>query len=200
MIPPEKKSPPERTSGYAPVAHWFPPPESHPPREKTVVVTHAGDGSGRLFITEQIGVIRTVASTGGATSVWLDMQSMVTNAGHRGLHSIAFHPDYASNGKFYVSFTNTETNPETSITEFTVSPNPLTDTPSLGSAREVLTIVQDGAANHGEQGANDDGRARRSLACVWQARPLAWSLRSESSQTRLQAGGRQPPNLLQGTD
>src|SRR5262245_9461460 len=69
-----------------------------------VFVTHAGDK--RLFIVELAGRIRIYdrnTSTLLATP-FLDIQSKVSTGGERGLFSVAFHPDYGSNGFFYVDY------------------------------------------------------------------------------------------------
>ena len=69
---------------------------------------HAGDGSNRLFVVEQAGVIRVFANNAATTSasVFLDITGPVNNAGNEeGLLGLAFHPDYESNGYFYVNYT-----------------------------------------------------------------------------------------------
>ncbi len=73
-----------------------------------VAVRHAGDGSNRLFIVQQGGSIRVAQldATGSATLLPADFLSLsVTGGGESGLLGLAFHPDYASNGYFYVAFT-----------------------------------------------------------------------------------------------
>lgn len=75
---------------------------------RPVVITNANDGSGRVFIVEQIGVIRifdanTQTLLAGA---YLDLSSIVDDSGdEQGLLGLAFHPDFASNRKFYVYYT-----------------------------------------------------------------------------------------------
>ena len=69
-------------------------------------VTHAGDGSGRLFITEQQGTVRVVTQDGLAPDAFLDITPQVGCCGEQGLLSIAFHPDFAMNGYFYTYFTD----------------------------------------------------------------------------------------------
>ncbi len=75
-----------------------------------VYVTHAGDG--RLFVVEQPGRIRIVQDTGAdweITHTFLDIRSRVGSAGdEQGLLGLAFHPDYATNGRFYVDYTNNQ--------------------------------------------------------------------------------------------
>jgi glucose/arabinose dehydrogenase len=69
-----------------------------------VLVTNAGDGSRRLFVVEQRGVIK-VWRSGHGLSIFLDMRSRVELSGEQGLLALAFHPDYEHNRKFYVLFT-----------------------------------------------------------------------------------------------
>ena len=70
-----------------------------------VAVRHAGDGSGRLFIVEQGGVIRTWDGTAMLPTPFLNITSAVLSGGERGLLGLAFHPDYGNNGFFYVNYT-----------------------------------------------------------------------------------------------
>ena len=75
---------------------------------KPVDIQHAGDGSGRLFIVEQAGVIRVIAgdSTTMSAPVFLDIRARVQSSGNeQGLLGLAFHPKYAENGYFYVNYT-----------------------------------------------------------------------------------------------
>lgn len=73
-----------------------------------VFLTHAGDGSGRLFIIDQIGLIRIVENGVLLPTPFLDIRPvMVTlNAGfdERGLLGLAFHPDYTNNGRFFIRY------------------------------------------------------------------------------------------------
>ncbi|HUP83930.1 MAG TPA: PQQ-dependent sugar dehydrogenase [Candidatus Limnocylindria bacterium] len=99
-----------------------------------VFVTHAGDS--RLFVVEQTGRIKIV---GGGT--FLDIHTMVkTSGGEQGLLGLAFHPNYASNGLFYVNYTR-KSDGDTVIAEFKRSTgNP--DVANVASKRVVLTINQ----------------------------------------------------------
>jgi glucose/arabinose dehydrogenase len=70
-----------------------------------ILLTHAGDGSRRLFIVEQRGVIK-ISKRGQVLPLpFLDLQSRVLSGGERGLLGLAFHPEHARNGKFYLFFT-----------------------------------------------------------------------------------------------
>lgn len=66
-----------------------------------VHLTHAGDGSGRIFIVEQTGTIKIL---GGGT--FLDISGIVKGEGEEGLLSVAFSPNFSSNQYFYVYFTD----------------------------------------------------------------------------------------------
>jgi glucose/arabinose dehydrogenase len=69
---------------------------------RPVLLSHAGDGSRRLFVVEQQGRIRIV---GGG--VFLDIASLVDSSGNeQGLLGLAFHPDFDSNGFFFVNYTH----------------------------------------------------------------------------------------------
>jgi glucose/arabinose dehydrogenase len=68
-------------------------------------VTHAGDGSGRLFVVEQAGTIRNVESGKTLPQPFLDIRDRVESGGEKGLLSIAFHPRFKENGFFYVDYT-----------------------------------------------------------------------------------------------
>ncbi len=70
-----------------------------------VAVRHAGDGRGRLFIVEQAGVIRIWDGNQMFPMPFLNITSIVESGGEQGLLGLAFHPNYASNGYFYVNYT-----------------------------------------------------------------------------------------------
>jgi glucose/arabinose dehydrogenase len=69
-----------------------------------VLVTHAGDGSGRLFVVEQQGSIYIVESATLSRTLFLDISSRVQSGGEQGLLGLAFAPDYATSGEFYVHY------------------------------------------------------------------------------------------------
>jgi glucose/arabinose dehydrogenase len=102
-----------------------------------VFVTHAGDGSGRLFIVEQGGRIKILQSGTVRSTPFLNLAAKISTGGERGLLGLAFHPSYAQNGKFYVDYTNTAG--DTVIAEYTVSANPNV---ANTTGRILLTIDQ----------------------------------------------------------
>ncbi len=67
---------------------------------KPVDIANAGDGSGRVFVVEQGGLVRIVAGGVPQSEPFLDL---TTTVGCAGLFSIAFSPSYAVNGEFYVA-------------------------------------------------------------------------------------------------
>ncbi len=69
-------------------------------------LTNAGDGSGRLFVVQQSGEIRIWDGAQVLVAPFLDVGSLVSGGGEQGLLGLAFHPDYATNGFFYVNYTN----------------------------------------------------------------------------------------------
>ncbi len=82
-------------------------------------IENAGDE--RLFITEQQGIIKVISGAGTVLSTpFLDIRSRVgDNANERGLLGLAFHPDYANNGYFFVNYTNNSG--DTRVSRFSVS-------------------------------------------------------------------------------
>lgn len=71
-----------------------------------VFVTHAGDGSGRLFIVERGGLIRVMVDGALLEDPFLDLRGVsFTDDDKQGLLGLAFHPDYAENGAFFVVYT-----------------------------------------------------------------------------------------------
>jgi glucose/arabinose dehydrogenase len=77
---------------------------SHP-----VALTNASDGTGRLFVVEQAGRVRIITKSGSLLSTpFLDIRGRVSCCGERGLLGLAFHPAYATNGRFYVAYTDAD--------------------------------------------------------------------------------------------
>ena len=66
-----------------------------------VFITHAGDGSGRVFVIERSGQIRIIKNGILQVTPFLNIQSIVkSTSGEQGLLALAFHPSYSVNGKF----------------------------------------------------------------------------------------------------
>jgi hypothetical protein len=103
-----------------------------------VDITHAGDD--RIFVVEQDGKIYILNQQGQRTSTpFLNIDPRVNSgASERGLLGLAFHPNYAQNGYFFVNYTNTAGS--TVISRFSVTSNP--DIADPNSEQILLTITQ----------------------------------------------------------
>jgi glucose/arabinose dehydrogenase len=70
-----------------------------------VGVTHAGDGSGRLFVVQRGGLVKIVQGT-SIKGTFLDVRDLVSNSGgERGLLGLAFHPDFETNRRLFIYYT-----------------------------------------------------------------------------------------------
>jgi len=107
------------------------------------VYVDAPVGDARLFVVEQGGVIRIIDNGSTLAAPFLDISSLVRWSGEQGLLGIAFHPNYASNGRFFVHYTNNGNS--TVVAEYRVGTDPNRADPN--SARILLTVGQP-AANH----------------------------------------------------
>jgi glucose/arabinose dehydrogenase len=110
-----------------------------------VQVTNAGDGSKRLFVVEQRGVIK-VWRAGHGLATFLDIRSKVAFGGERGLLALAFHPNYKRNRKFYVLFTEKGTG-DVIVAEFKASATNR-NRAVASSFRRLLRIGHRTNANH----------------------------------------------------
>lgn len=114
--------------------------------DQPLYLTHAGDG--RLFIVEKEGAIRMVQDGRLLDEPFLDIRDRVNaDSSERGLLSVAFHPDYARNGRFFVNYTNLAGN--TAVSAFQVGGSPNQADP--GSESILLTIRQPYANHNGGQ-------------------------------------------------
>ena len=104
-------------------------------------------GDPNLFVADKNGVIYSVDSQTGAKSVFLDISSKVGTDGERGLLGLTFDPNFQSNGRFYVDYSNKNTG-NTVIERYQIS----SSNPSVGdvaSAYTLMTIAQPaGEVNH----------------------------------------------------
>jgi glucose/arabinose dehydrogenase len=73
-------------------------------------ITNAGDGSNRIFVVEQGGQIRIIKNGALLSTPFLNIASRVSTGSERGLLGLAFPPNYADKGYFYVDYTNTSGN------------------------------------------------------------------------------------------
>lgn len=99
----------------------------------------------RLFVVEQDGVIRVLRRDTLLATPFLDVRGKIDAGGERGLLSLAFHPQYAANGRFYVYFT--DTNGDIRIVRYLRSAADSNVADSL-SADTVLKVAHPGQSNH----------------------------------------------------
>ncbi len=111
-----------------------------------IYLTNAGDGTNRLFIIERAGRIKIYDQNTGQllSGNYLNISGSTTSTGERGLLGMAFHPNYAANGYFYVNYTNNSGN--TVISRFTRSTGNANQADPT-SELIILTVNQP-ASNH----------------------------------------------------
>ncbi len=106
-----------------------------------VNVASAPDGSGRVFVIERIGRIRIIQDGQLLPEPFLDIQPIVKiDFLEQGLLGLAFHPNYAENGRFFVYYIDWRTNGDSVLAEFAVSDDPNVADPD--SARVLFTHDQ----------------------------------------------------------
>jgi glucose/arabinose dehydrogenase len=116
-----------------------------------VVISNAGDGSGRLFIVEQSGMIRIYDGNQLLPTPFLDITGLVSGGGERGLLGLAFHPNYPATPYFYVNYTCAPgtvacaTEGDTVIARYQVSADPNVADPS---SEVVLIALAQPEDNH----------------------------------------------------
>jgi len=115
--------------------------------ERPVEITHSGDGTNRLFVVEQRGVIRVFDHHASEAGEFLDIHEVVLREGNEeGLLGLAFHPKFKQNGEFFVYYS---TKPRSSvISRFRVS-NDDPNKADRGSEEKILQIAQPYANHNG---------------------------------------------------
>ena len=104
----------------------------------------APPGDERLFVVERRGVVRIVRNGVTLTQPWLDISGQVFTGGEGGLLSMAFDPDFASNGYFYVYYSDLNRN--IVVERYATSPVP--DIANPTSALTILRIPHPQFQNH----------------------------------------------------
>jgi glucose/arabinose dehydrogenase len=127
-----------------------------------VGVANAGDGSGRIFVVERVGRIQVVDKDGNRQQEpFLDLTAInplgsdvQTGFVEQGLYSVAFHPDFADNGHFYVHYASLPFNGDGVIVRFTVdpqSPDAVTPERANETAKVIMRIDQPWYNHNGGQ-------------------------------------------------
>lgn len=116
------------------------------PHFRPIVITHAKDGTNRIFLVSQQGVIYVMPNKQDVKTaeVFLDIEESVVyrdNKNEEGLLGLAFHPDYKTNGQLFVYYTTADEDQTSVVTRFTVSKdNPNKANPD--SEVELMRISQ----------------------------------------------------------
>jgi glucose/arabinose dehydrogenase len=113
-------------------------------------IQQAGDGSGRLFVVEQGGRIKIIQNGSVLGTPYLDVSGLIASVGEEGLLGLAFHPNYNSNGCFYVNYTTNRLSGtlQTAISEFRAAP-PSANTVNPASENILFTVDQPESNHNG---------------------------------------------------
>ncbi len=103
-----------------------------------VDIRNAGDGSNRLFLVGQSGTVRIVKNGVTLDEAFLNIGERISSGGERGLLSLAFAPDYAQSGYFYVWYTDSSS--DTRLSRFSVTGD--ADIADPDSEKLILSIAQ----------------------------------------------------------
>jgi glucose/arabinose dehydrogenase len=128
-------------------------------RDRAVAVRTIDDGTGRWLIAEQTGLVRVWDGEEILPTPFLDLTGTVVCCGERGLLGLALHPDFTSNGLFFVHFVEPEPEPpaecpaggdcaqRSAIVRYQVSADP--NVADAASATRILTVNQPGVLHNG---------------------------------------------------
>lgn len=106
--------------------------------QSTVLVTHAPGDDSRIFVVEQPGRIRVLRNGTLQPAPYLDITAITSTGGERGLLGLAFHPEYDTNGRFFLN--HTDLNGDTRVLRFARGAS--ADVADPGSLEVVLEVDQ----------------------------------------------------------
>ncbi|HET7685950.1 MAG TPA: PQQ-dependent sugar dehydrogenase [Candidatus Limnocylindria bacterium] len=108
-------------------------------------ITHAGDGSGDLYVNERGGRVRVVHADGTVRpEPFVDLSGLVMAGGERGLLGVAFHPEYADNRRLFVYYTAAGDGANTLAELTAAADGAIADPASL----RILFAIPDERGNH----------------------------------------------------
>lgn len=118
--------------------------------DRPLYIAHAGDGSERLFVVTQSGLIVILENGAALAEPFLDVSDLISrdvfsgSYTERGLLGLAFHPNYAENGLFYINYT--DLNGSSVVARYSVSAT----NPNIAQAdsAEILLTVEQPYPNH----------------------------------------------------
>lgn len=113
--------------------------------DQALFLTHAGDGSNRIFVVTKRGTIHVFPNDPQVTSAdkFLDISARLSGVGETGLLSMAFHPQFAQNKKFYISYCDRAL--VSIVSEMLVSGDPNQADPA---SERILLRLQQPQRNH----------------------------------------------------
>jgi len=119
--------------------------------QQPVDIQNASDGTNRLFVVEQRGVISVFPNNALSKTkkTFLDITDRVNSGGEMGLLGLAFHPNYKNNGYFYVNYTTNSPSRRTIISRFKVTAD--ADIAAKSSELILMQIAQPYSNHNGGQ-------------------------------------------------
>ena len=108
-----------------------------------VDIVSANDGTNRLFLVQRNGIIKIWNGSSVLATPFIDISTSIAAGGEEGLLSLAFHPNYASNGYFFLYYTNTGSN--IAMARYSVSANPNV---AVNTGTVLITIPHPSYTNH----------------------------------------------------
>lgn len=112
--------------------------------ERPVYLTHAPDGTDRIFVLEQAGKIKVFQNQANTrtTKTFLDISNITSRrSNEEGLLGLAFHPQYKTNGLFYVYYSNRTRSHRSIVSQFKVSSND-PDKADRNSEKQIIVVSQ----------------------------------------------------------
>jgi uncharacterized protein (TIGR03437 family) len=117
-------------------------------------IQSANDGTDRLFLAQQNGIVRILRGGAIVSQPFLDLRSKTTGTGERGLLGLAFPPGFAQTQRFYVHYTDLRG--DTTLALYRVSSDP--DVADAASEAVLLKVTQPFSNHNGGQiGFGPDG-------------------------------------------
>lgn len=107
-----------------------------------ILIRSAKDGSKRLFVVQQGGIIKVIQPGSTTSTDFINLTAKIVSGGERGLLGLTFHPQFASNGKFYVNYTRTGDGATTVAEYKTVTGNGNSNQGDITSERILFTVPQ----------------------------------------------------------
>lgn len=110
-------------------------------------ITHAGDGSQRIFVANKTGIITILDNNYNTMGTLLNLTGLLNLTSEMGLLGLAFHPNFSTNGYFFVNYNPIGTR-HTRISRFTASMPSSNATVSLATEKIIISITDAANNNH----------------------------------------------------